>query len=101
MGRQEVSHQPATQTFKRTFSAQVKGTGVKVGVVRPGGIATPGYDHAAGSKQSREVAASLGCWVPADTSGCLQPDVVAAQVVNMVQALDEGADITEVSLVSK
>jgi len=79
---------------------EVKGSGVKVGVVRPGGIATPGYDHAAGSNQSREVAASLGCWVPADTSGCLQPDVVAAQVVNMVQALDEGADITEISLVS-
>jgi len=74
---------------------EVKGSGVKVGVVRPGGIATPGYDHAAGSNQS-----SLGCWVPADTSGCLQPDVVAAQVVNMVQALDEGADITEISLVS-
>ena len=29
---------------------------------------------------SREVAAGLGCWVPADTSGCLRPEVVAAQV---------------------
>ena len=89
--RQEVSHKPTTKT-KTTLSAQVKGSGVKVGVVRPGGIATPGYDHAAGSIQSRcgcgesvmgsnrEAAASLGCWVPADTSGCLQPDVVAAQV---------------------
>ena len=26
---------------------------MKVGIVRPGGIATPGYDHAAGSSQSR------------------------------------------------
>ena len=31
----------------------MKESGVKVGIVRPGGIATPGYDHAAGSSQSR------------------------------------------------
>ena len=35
------------------FLEQVKESGVKVGIVRPGGIATPGYDHAAGSSQSR------------------------------------------------
>ena len=40
-------------TIARILSAQVKGSGVKVGIVRPGGIATPGYDHAAGSNQSR------------------------------------------------
>ena len=52
--RQEVNHQPTTKTLGASFlSAQVKGSGVKVGVVRPGGIATPGYDHAAGSNQSR------------------------------------------------
>ena len=49
--RQEVLS--THQTNFGTFSAQVKGSGVKVGVVRPGGIATPGYDHAAGSNQSR------------------------------------------------
>ena len=52
--RQEVLS--TNQTNFGTFcghSAQVKGSGVKVGVVRPGGIATPGYDHAAGSNQSR------------------------------------------------
>lgn len=59
---------------------EVKGTGVSVGVVRPGGVATPGYEHAAGSQASQEAATSLGCWVPPTTAGCLTPQAVAAQV---------------------
>ena len=41
----------------------------------------------------REVAASLGCWVPADTSGCLKPDVVAAQVCLHKALLSAGIQI--------
>jgi len=78
---------------------EIKGSGVSVGVVRPGGVATPGYEHAT-SQESRSVGSSLGCWVPSDSSGCLDPDAVANTVVTMVQALDMGADIQEISVKS-
>ena len=40
---------------------------MKVGIVRPGGIATPGYDHAAGSSQSRR---DCPCLVVVTTTVC-------------------------------
>ena len=51
--RQEVSTLPHVTSFTQDLSLQVAGSGVTVGVVRPGGVATPGYDHCTGSQQSR------------------------------------------------
>lgn len=79
---------------------EVANTGVSIGIVRPGGIATPGYQHAAGNPESRVVAASIGSWVPGKTTDCLQPEAVANLVVNMVEAMEMGADVTEISVKS-
>merc|ERR1711936_900810 len=57
---------------------ELSGTGVSVGVVRPGGVNTPGYQHAtgrqcyqilfyvtySGSAESKSAMSSLGSWVP-------------------------------------
>ena len=91
---------------------ELVGSGVAVGVVRPGGVNTPGYQHAtgknvghlqdlvkvpAGSGESKEAMASLGCWVPPDASNCLDPEDVAKMVINMVDVMDK-ADVTEISI---
>jgi len=76
---------------------ELSGTGVSVGVVRPGGVNTPGYQHATGSAESKSAMSSLGSWVPPDTAGCLQPEDVAGVVVNMVDIMDK-ADVTEVNV---
>ena len=41
--------------------------------------------------------ASLGSWVPADPSSCLQPEDVARVVVDMVDIMDR-ADLTEINI---
>merc|ERR1712106_131662 len=73
---------------------EVSGSGVTVGVIRPGGVNTPGYAHATESKSAM---ASLGSWVPSDTSNCLQPENVARVVADMVDIMDR-ADVTDVNI---
>ena len=41
--------------------------------------------------------ASLGSWIPADPSSCLQPEDVARVVVNMVDIMDR-ADVTDINI---
>eukprot|EP00092_Neocalanus_flemingeri_P076354 GFUD01094694.1.p1 GENE.GFUD01094694.1~~GFUD01094694.1.p1 ORF type:complete len:254 (-),score=99.28 GFUD01094694.1:6-767(-) len=76
---------------------ELAGTGVTVGVVRPGGVNTPGYLHCTGSEESKAAMTSLGSWVPTDTASCLQPEDVARVVVNMVDMMDR-ADVTDINI---
>eukprot|EP00092_Neocalanus_flemingeri_P009236 GFUD01009941.1.p1 GENE.GFUD01009941.1~~GFUD01009941.1.p1 ORF type:complete len:254 (-),score=105.17 GFUD01009941.1:14-775(-) len=76
---------------------ELAGTGVTVGVIRPGGVNTPGYLHCTGSEESKAAMTSLGSWVPADTASCLQPEDVARVVVNMVDMMDR-ADVTDINI---
>lgn len=78
---------------------EVAGTGVTVGVVRPGGVNTPGYQHATESDSSKSTMQDLGSWVPASPSSCLDPVDVAGVVANMVDMMDK-ADITSVNIAS-
>jgi len=73
---------------------EISGSGVSIGVVRPGGVATPGYDHATGVAQE---GASLPTWIPSNSSSCLSASVVAENVVNMITMMDV-ADITDINI---
>ena len=50
-----------------------------------------------GSAESKSAMASLGSWVPSDTSSCLQPEDVARVVADMVDIMDR-ADVTDVNI---
>ena len=57
---------------------EIAGSGVSIGVVRPGGVATPGYDHATTipRQDGSGAAAGLPAWIPKDSSSCLRNDQI-------------------------
>jgi len=73
---------------------EIAGSGVSLSIVRPGGVATPGYDHAVNSSDGSNPKPN---WIPSKASSCLDPEVVAAQVVNIVDLMDT-ADITDINI---
>lgn len=74
---------------------EIAGSGVTVAVVRPGGVATPGYHHATGATSS---GSGLASWVPSSSAHCLRPETVAAAVVNIVEMEDSTAEITDINI---
>jgi len=77
---------------------EVADSGVSVSVVRPGGVATPGYAHATGQRNEGE---NIPAWIPSSANQCLSPEVVASAVVNIVDTLERGGDIQEQNIVAR
>ena len=86
------------EALAKALRQELKSTGVTVGVVRPGGVNTPGYAHATGTV-SDDARKTLGTWIPTDPAKCLQPENVAKAVVSMLDML-EVADVQEISIES-
>ena len=84
------------EAVARSVRQEVAASGVTVSLVRPGGVATPGYSHAT-SSISQQTLDSLGCWVPPDPALCLQPQHIAASIVNIVQNRNS-QDIQEINI---
>merc|ERR1719309_390804 len=79
--------------FVGALEQEIAGTGVSVSVVRPGGVATPGYDHATNVSGN----SSVPDWIPTSSSSCLDPKDVARTVVGIVDIMDT-ANVREVSI---
>ena len=84
------------EAVARTVRQEVAASGVTVTVVRPGGVATPGYSHAT-QDISQQTINSLGCWVPSDPSLCLQPQHLAASIVNIIETR-ETREVQEINI---
>ena len=84
------------EAVARSVRQEVAASGLTVSLVRPGGVATPGYSHAT-SNISQQSLDSLGCWVPPDPALCLQPQHIAASIVNIVQTRNS-QDIQEINI---
>ena len=84
------------EAVARSVRQEVAGRGVGVSVVRPGGVNTPGYSHATQHVEEGTLA-SLGSWVPSDPSLCLQPEHLAAAILNIVQTRNI-QDVQEINI---
>jgi NAD(P)-dependent dehydrogenase (short-subunit alcohol dehydrogenase family) len=83
----------AVRSFARTWTTDLKGTGIRVNVVSPGPVATPGAHDLIGDPNSFE-AAMVGA-VPLGRIG--RPEEIAAAVVYL--ASDESSFVTGIDLV--
>ena len=84
------------EAVARSVRQEVAGSGVTVTVVRPGGVNTPGYSHATQDITSQTLD-SLGSWVPTDPSLCLQPQHIAATIVQIIKTRDT-QDVQEINI---
>ena len=84
------------EAVARSLRQEVASSGVTVSVVRPGGVNTPGYSHAT-QDISQQTINSLGCWVPSDPSLCLQPQHLAASIVNIIETR-ETREVQEINI---
>merc|ERR1712098_325987 len=78
---------------------ELRGSGVSVGVVRPGGVKPPGHSHATGSDKTRALMEDMGIWVPTSPDDCLDPLDVADVVGNVVQIMEK-ADVQAVNVLN-
>ncbi|XP_023337823.1 uncharacterized protein LOC111708620 [Eurytemora carolleeae] len=72
---------------------EIAGSGVSVSLVRPGGVATPGYTHAVESGDG----GSVPDWIPGNFDECIKPETVAEAVLFIVEQM-EHADISEINV---
>ncbi|WP_043678284.1 SDR family oxidoreductase [Streptomyces xylophagus] len=74
----------AVRSLGRTLANELKGRGVRVNMVAPGAIDTPGVDTAVGAENAAAVKADLATGVPIGRMG--RPEEVAAAVAFLASA---------------
>ncbi|MBK3575538.1 SDR family oxidoreductase [Streptomyces sp. MBT65] len=74
----------AVRSLGRTLANELKGRGIRVNMVAPGAIDTPGIDTAVGEENAAAVKADLATGVPIGRMG--RPEEVAAAVVFLASA---------------
>jgi NAD(P)-dependent dehydrogenase (short-subunit alcohol dehydrogenase family) len=62
----------AVRSFARTWTAELKGRGIRVNVVSPGPIGTPGIDLLVGAENAEGFKASMAASVPLGRIGAAE-----------------------------